>query len=205
MKLSFRQGPQGAGFGGNIGQNLSGTSSVELGCGLIRGFARITLALLLSSMAAAGWAAEPGDEVIGLWNTGGSLLDIARSDIGGLSAVVLVLDKAVYAEGEPNGPVGSPRRDDMNPDSALQGRPLVGINLLSEYVFDGKKWEGQIYDPESGKIYSSNMRLGKDGVLKMRGYIGAPMFGRTTEFRAAALCDEGTVALLRVGQLAGCE
>lgn len=205
MKLFFKRGPQGARFGGTITRSLSGKSGGELGPGLIRGFARITLALWLSSLIAASWATEPEDEVIGLWNTGGSLLNIARSEAGGLTAVVLVLDKALYVEGEPNGPVGAPRRDDMNPDPALQGRSLVGINLLSEYVFEGKKWEGQIYDPESGKTYSSNMRLGKEGVLKMRGYIGAPMFGRTTEFRSAALCDEGTVALLREGQLPGCE
>jgi hypothetical protein len=130
MKLSFRQGARFSG-------NLSGELGSGLGRGLSRSFARIVLTLMLSSMAAGSWAAEPGDEVIGLWNTGGSLLNIARSDTGGLSAVVLVLDKAVYVEGEPNGPVGAPRRDDMNPDATLQERGLVGIDLLSEYAFDG--------------------------------------------------------------------
>ncbi len=164
------------------------------------------MVVMLNLFASAG-AAEAGDDVVGLWNTGGSLLKIARTDDGGLEARVLVLDpsEAVYVEGEPNGPVGAPRRDDLNPDPELQKRPLIGMDLLSDYVFDGKKWEGEIYDPESGKTYSSNMRLGKNGILKMRGYVGVPMFGRTAEFRAATRCDEDTVALLRVGQLPGCE
>lgn len=191
MNLIHRQGLEGAKQG-----RLLGWIGV-----------RITLAILLPILSIGAWAAEPGDEVVGLWNTGGSLLKIARTDDDGLEARVLVLDpsEAVYTEGEPNGPVGAPRRDDLNPNPKLQKRPLIGMDLLSDYVFDGKKWEGDIYDPESGKTYSSNMRVGKDGVLKMRGYVGVPMFGRTAEFRSAMLCDEDTVALLRVGQLPGCE
>jgi len=177
--------------------------------------ARTTQAVLFSAMvsglamglALQAGAAEPVDEVVGLWNTGGSLLEISRTDDGGLQALVLVLDpsEAVYGEGELNGPVGAPRRDDLNPDAELRKRPLIGMDLLSDYAFDGKKWKGDIYDPESGKTYSSNMRVGEDGILKMRGYVGVPMFGRTAEFRSAKLCDEQTVALLRVGQLPGCD
>lgn len=192
-------------------QDLHGTRlSRLLGLGIARRITRIAtqivLTVMLPTLATSAWA-EPGDEVVGLWNTGGSLLKIARTDGGGLEALVLVLDpsEAVYLEGEPNGPVGAPRRDDLNPDPELQKRPLIGMDLLSDYAFDGKKWEGDIYDPESGKTYSSNMRVSKDGILKMRGYVGVPMFGRTAEFRSAALCDAETVALLRAGQLPGCE
>lgn len=192
MNLIYKQGLQDA----MLGRLLGLTPRV----------ARIALVMMLPVWAMGAWA-EPGDEVVGLWNTGGSLLKIARTDDGGLEALVLVLDpsEATYVEGEPNGPVGAPRRDDLNPDPKLQKRPLIGMDLLGDYVFDGKKWEGDIYDPESGKTYSSNMRVGKDGILKMRGYVGVPMFGRTAEFRSATRCDEDTVALLRVGQLPGCE
>ena len=165
----------------------------------------LRLGLLLPLLSAVAWAAQPGDEVLGVWNSGGSLLEISRVEGGGLQAVIVALENATYLADEPNGPVGAPRRDDMNPDPALQTRPLLGLDLLSEYRFDGKKWEGKIYDPESGKVYSSNMRVGKDGILKMRGYIGTPMFGRTSEFRSAKLCDAQTVTLLRQAQLPGCE
>jgi len=171
----------------------------------MKSIVQFAMLVLMQGLAGAVLAAEPGDEVLGLWNTGASIIDIKRTDGDGLSATVLVLDQPVYAEGEPNGPVGAPRRDDMNPDPKLQSKPLVGMDLLSEYKFSGSKWEGKIYDPESGKTYSSNMRVGKNGVLKMRGYVGVPMFGRTAEFRSVALCDEGTVALLRTGGLPGCE
>lgn len=199
MKLFFKLGIPTKNLGRSLGWVGARTTQTIL--------FSVILPILAVGLSMQVEAAEPGDEVVGLWNTGGSLLKIARTKDGGLEAVVLVLhpSEAVYVEGEPNGPVGAPRRDDLNPDPELRGRLLVGMDLLSGYVFDGKKWEGDIYDPESGKTYSSNMRVGKDGILKMRGYVGVPMFGRTAQFRSAALCDEQTVILLRAGQLPGCD
>ncbi|MDY0335365.1 MAG: DUF2147 domain-containing protein, partial [Bacteroidales bacterium] len=48
---------------------------------------------------------------------------------------------------------GKAKLDDKNPDTTLQKRPLMGLQLLSGFVFDGDdEWEsGKIYDPKSGK------------------------------------------------------
>ncbi len=153
----------------------------------------------------AAAAAQPGDEVLGQWFTGGSLLHIQRNADGMLSAQIIALQDAVYGPEEKQGPVGAPRRDDNNPDAELRQRPLMGLDLLSGYEFDGKKWQGKIYDPESGKTYSSNMRATKGGILKMRGYVGVPMFGRTAEFISVQRCEPKIVALLRAAELSGCE
>ena len=166
------------------------------------GMALVSLLTLMPLVAAAQ---QPGEEVIGRWSTGGSLLNITRAADGSLEAEIIALDDAVYKAGEDFGPVGAPRRDDQNPDEALRERALLGLNLLSDYRFDGKKWQGKIYDPESGQTYSSNMRVTKSGILKMRGYVGVPMFGRTAEFRPVADCDADTVTLLRATELAGCD
>ena len=41
-------------------------------------------------------------------------------------------------------------------------------------------WKGgRTYDPENGKTYRSSMKLGGDGSLRVRGYIGIPLLGRT--------------------------
>jgi len=34
------------------------------------------------------------------------------------------------------------------------------------------------------------MKVGKDGRLEIRGYIGVPMFGRTSKFEPVNVCSE---------------
>jgi uncharacterized protein (DUF2147 family) len=64
---------------------------------------------------------------------------------------------------------------------ALKDRPLVGLQILSGFVQDGHQWSGgQVLDPESGKIYSASLALEDGGrKLRLRGYIGVPVLGRT--------------------------
>jgi uncharacterized protein (DUF2147 family) len=74
---------------------------------------------------------------------------------------------------------GKPKVDEKNPDPALKTRPVLNLELLKDFTFDGENWEnGTIYDPKSGKTYSCKMTL-KDNSLKIRGYIGISLFGRT--------------------------
>lgn len=72
-------------------------------------------------------------------------------------------------------------KDVNNPDEKLRNRPLIGLNLLSDFEEDGENtWSGgKIYDPESGKTYSCKMTL-KGNTLEIRGYVGLSMFGRTS-------------------------
>ena len=79
---------------------------------------------------------------------------------------------------------GKAKLDNKNPDATLQKRPLMGLQLLSEFVFDGDdEWEsGTVYDPKSGKTYSCYMEFTDKtkNKLKVRGYIGISLLGRTT-------------------------
>jgi uncharacterized protein (DUF2147 family) len=70
--------------------------------------------------------------------------------------------------------------DDKNPDAALRKRPLCGIELGRDFaVVDGNRAKnGKLYDPDSGKIYSAELMLEGD-TLRVRGYVGVSMFGRT--------------------------
>jgi uncharacterized protein (DUF2147 family) len=43
--------------------------------------------------------------------------------------------------------------DTHNPDTARRGRPLIGVDVLSNLTRDGDEWHGAIYDPRSGKSY----------------------------------------------------
>lgn len=74
----------------------------------------------------------------------------------------------------------NPRKDTKNPDPKLRSRDVIGMEFLSNFVFDGDdEWvDGTVYDPESGNTYSCKMWL-EDGNLKLKGYVGISLLGRT--------------------------
>ena len=68
---------------------------------------------------------------------------------------------------------------------AKKDRPLVGLEFLWGFRWDGSRWSGgQVLDPETGKIYRASLVL-EDGGKKLRlhGYIGIPLFGRTQHWQ----------------------
>jgi uncharacterized protein (DUF2147 family) len=64
---------------------------------------------------------------------------------------------------------------------ALKDRPLVGLQVLWGFAQVDSQWSGgQVLDPESGKIYRAFLALEDGGTkLRLRGYIGIPLLGRT--------------------------
>jgi uncharacterized protein (DUF2147 family) len=85
--------------------------------------------------------------------------------------------------------------DGLNPDPAKRGQPLC--ELLIGRGFQHKSAShaegGTLYDPESGNQYSGTLTL--DGSkLRLHGYIGIALFGRTEDWvRAPAdhpTCDK---------------
>ncbi len=79
---------------------------------------------------------------------------------------------------------GAPKRDQHNPDAALRDRPLCGLRILTG--FQRKKeasWgSGHIYNPNDGRTFHSTINLQDDGSLRIRGYVGLPLFGKTVEW-----------------------
>ena len=71
-------------------------------------------------------------------------------------------------------------KDDKNPDASMRARPLCGLQIGREFVITDPSHakDGKIYDPDSGKTYSAIM-VSEDSQLKLRGYIGVSLFGRT--------------------------
>lgn len=81
----------------------------------------------------------------------------------------------------PLDPAGKPKTDIHNPDASLRSRPDCGLPILGGFTqnSDGSWGGGWVYDPESGNTYKSNMHVGDDGRLHVRGYIGISLLGRT--------------------------
>ncbi|MFN8889785.1 MAG: DUF2147 domain-containing protein, partial [Cyclobacteriaceae bacterium] len=77
---------------------------------------------------------------------------------------------------------GKPLTDTQNPDPSKRSRLLCGLEIIPNLVYKDGKWKGTIYDPESGKTYSSEIVLVNENTLEVTGYIGLPMFGRTEKW-----------------------
>jgi uncharacterized protein (DUF2147 family) len=78
---------------------------------------------------------------------------------------------------------GCDLRDTSNPDPALRNRPIVGIEVLSglRHSADDREWlDGSIYDPVSGRTYRCTLQEVGENRVRLRGYIGIPLLGRTT-------------------------
>ena len=63
-------------------------------------------------------------------------------------------------------------------------KPIVGMTLIKGVKHsesDNERWDGgEILDPNNGKTYKVRLTPGDGGkTLAVRGYIGAPMLGRT--------------------------
>ena len=153
------------------------------------------LSLLLAASPCV--SASVPEDVVGLWRDEGSILWIERVGTT-LEAVIIAFrpTELVYLEGEQAPwPIGTPRRDDLNPDPKLRARYLMGLNMLADYRFDQGHWQGKIYDPRSGNIYSSTMKVNRNGELQIRGYIGVALLGRTATYRPFDPCLSHGLAL----------
>lgn len=75
---------------------------------------------------------------------------------------------------------GKPKVDDKNPEVKLQGRAVMGLEILKGFSFDksSEEWnDGTIYNPASGKTYSCYINFESANKIKIRGYIGASWMG----------------------------
>lgn len=83
---------------------------------------------------------------------------------------------------EPKDKNGKIKLDKENPKKDLKTKPIVGLQILKNFKYKGKKkWQdGTIYDPENGKTYSCNIEMKDNNTLKIRGYVGISLLGRTT-------------------------
>jgi uncharacterized protein (DUF2147 family) len=129
-------------------------------------------ALLILSLAAAQ---AQNDSILGNWRSpSGSIIQIYRCGAN------VCLKLIVIRKDAPS------RVDGKNPNAALRTRPLCGLQVGSNFHLTnpGHAEGGQLYDPQSGKTYSGSMT--RDGnQLKLRGYIGISLFGRTETWTRA--------------------
>jgi uncharacterized protein (DUF2147 family) len=140
-------------------------------------------------LAAAPLLAADGDAVVGVWATdpddeGGQAHIEIYANGDRYDGRIVWLEEPVYLPGDEDGEAGQAKVDTENPDPALRSRPILGMVLMEGFEYDGKgTWhKGTIYDANDGKTYKCKMRLEGEDTLKVRGFIGFSMIGRTEEW-----------------------
>ena len=126
--------------------------------------------------------AAQADRILGFWLTEeeDAQIEIIKKSNGKYYGSVVWLD-------EPFEDNGTPKIDDENPDPKLQNRPILGLQILKDFIYDRKdeEWEdGTIYDPDSGNTYDCFMWFEDDpNILYIKGYLlGMRFIGRRSEW-----------------------
>lgn len=72
--------------------------------------------------------------------------------------------------------------DEYNPDPNKRKNKVIGTVIMNDFVYAGNRVyeKGTLYDPKSGNTYSGTLTLDKSDNLKMRGYVGISLFGKST-------------------------
>ena len=140
----------------------------------MRQFTSLLLFLILAIPAVS--LAQTESAILGVWyNTEKTAqVEIQKKGAEFIGKIVWLKD--------PN-PQGKPATDKENSDPKLKTRPLLGLPLLSGLKYSSGIWKGgEIYDPQSGKTYSCELKLKSPEILEVKGYLGFSFVGRTVEW-----------------------
>ena len=113
--------------------------------------------------------------VLGKWKT-------IDDKTGEIKSIVEVYEKS----GKVYGKVVEILRADHKKDvcseceGAEKNKPILGMVIMNGLIKDGSEYNGgTILDPENGKKYKCYITLESPDKLKLRGYIGFSLIGRT--------------------------
>lgn len=134
-------------------------------------------ALIAAVLAApAAWAQN--NSPVGLWKT-------IDDSTGKPRSLVRITESNGVVSGKIEKLIREPS-EDQNPvcdkcEGDLKGKPVLGMTILNGLQKDGDSYSGgTVLDPHNGKTYKAKLTVKDEGKkLEMRGYIGAPLFGRT--------------------------
>jgi uncharacterized protein (DUF2147 family) len=117
---------------------------------------------------------NPADRITGIWLTEQKDGKIEISRTGNTYTGKLIWGNSVLDKN------GNPKHDVNNPDPKLRQRTLQGMVMLTGLQYEDGKWQnGKIYNGLNGKSYRVVVTI-EGNKLELRGYIGLPLFGKTT-------------------------
>jgi uncharacterized protein (DUF2147 family) len=146
----------------------------------MRVLAGLVLTLWLVSVSSV-LAAD--NNVTGTWKTADGRATIEVYHCGAkICGRVAWLREPCFPVDDREGLAGKPRTDRYNPNPELRNRSIQGLQIMEGFTATGdKRWEhGTVYDSDTGKTYRSQLTLISTNRLDLHGYIGIPLFGRSS-------------------------
>jgi uncharacterized protein (DUF2147 family) len=134
----------------------------------------LTTATTKLALANSTWTQD--NSPIGIWKTIDDETGEAKSlvEISIVDGVLTGKINQLFNPTTPN-PVCDKCKDEK------KDQPIIGMTIIEGVTFKEGKWTGgTILDPKTGKTYRVTLTLESDKQsLKVRGYIGSPILGRT--------------------------
>lgn len=141
----------------------------------------LTPFMIILLAATIAFGAGPND-ILGIWKTEGdeSKVEIYRCGEK-ICGTIIWLKNPLYTDSR-DGIVGTPLIDRYNSDPALRKRPVLGLRIMEGFTeLSLTTWgNGTLYDPKSGNTYRGKIHQTAPDRLELRGYIGIPLFGRSS-------------------------
>jgi len=136
--------------------------------------AAVLALLVLPLVPVRGEANEP----TGLWWAEGGFAQVAIEPCGDALCGRVAWLRHPFDEH------GCDLRDVENADPALRARPVAGLSVLRALRpspgAPGEWSGGEVYDPSSGRTYEAALEMDGPDRLRLRGYLGVRLLGRST-------------------------
>jgi len=89
-----------------------------------------------------------------------------------------------------------PGKDDENPDPAKKGRATLGMPIIMGFTpAKPNKWEGEIYNSQNGKMYSSSISMVDDNTLDLEGCLFTNFLCQTQKWTRVKTSPPGALPL----------
>lgn len=126
-------------------------------------------------------SAMQAQDVFGKWRT-------VDDTTGEVRSVVEIFEKAGKVYGKVIAITDPAKRDRVCDQCSGddRNRPILGLEILKGLEKNGEKYDGgYITDPDNGKRYKCYIELEDENTLKVRGFIGLSLIGRTQIWQRA--------------------
>ena len=141
---------------------------------ILKQSALIAFTAAATMLASAAWA--DSNTPVGLWRNVDDVTGKPR-------AVVRITEAGGTLQGKVEQVFLRPNESPtcIKCEGSLRNVPVVGLVILSGLKKDGDEYTGgKILDPDSGRVYSSSIKLIEKGnKLNVRGFLGISALGRT--------------------------
>jgi len=146
----------------------------------LKGVFILSVSLSLMNIATHGQTLDTRESICGKWESTEKDLIIQVFTQGGQFKAEIVW----YADTDDK-PLDY-WTDVHNPNPALRSRKILGMSILRNLAYNPNtnSWEnGMVYDSKHGRDWNASANIGKQGLLKVRGYWHFKFIGRTMSFK----------------------